>query len=73
MNTPRPMKLTTPKQREILSTMHLSNKACWDLFDFPGTCPSVLDQLKDKFWAIDGNHRNGFTISTRGANFAAKL
>ena len=64
---------TTAKQKEILQRMHLSNKACWDLFDFPGTSPDVLDQLKRRYEAIDGNHRDGFTISRIGANFAAKL
>lgn len=67
------LKNATAKQKEILQRMHLSTKTCWDLFDFPGTSPDALDQLSNRYFAINGNHRDGFTISKVGANFAAKL
>lgn len=62
----------TAKHREILVKMHMGSKASYDSFDFPGTGPAIFDELMSKFGAISGTHRNGFSISRRGANWAAK-
>lgn len=61
------------KQKEILVSMHYGKRASYDAFDFPGTSPSTFDELMTKFGAICGTHRNGFSISARGAAFAAKF
>ena len=60
------------KHRAILVAMHTGRKASYDMFDFPGTGGAIFDELSSTFGAIAGNHRSGFSISKRGATWAAK-
>lgn len=61
-----------PAMKQALVKMHQSKKVSFDLFDFPGSRASMLDTMMVKFGVVVGNHANGFSISKRGADYAAK-
>lgn len=54
-----------------LKTMFNSSKTSFDMFDFPGESVELLDRLY-RDGLVHGSHRNGFTLSAKGAKLAAK-